>query len=858
MADQIRTNKRTGEVQAMQNGVWVTVKPATSEGPAFSVTKPGDPTLPYKATEARNSAAASEFAPIIQAGEAQKTPFEVEQARLQNDNIRLQMELDRRRSEREDKKANEDKGKPDPQADARRALQDQLDRVSLLYGNDIKGGAPNPIWGRIPFSEGNDAFNTAAQGLANPFMAAFRTPGAGSQSDTELKQFMAANTPEASDTDATITEKIRNIQTRLGGDKMDASTALVAGPGGGERPALAQGVRDEVDPILKGVAARVGSMIANPATTDAQILDFLKKNGVDPANTSIAEPLNYRKTQGFKAWQRKNPGAPYPVGPNFYTKQVPLSPVQNLGNTAAQSGVGAFAIGAAQGVSGNRLDNFANLMGGDGEAINTATQLSRANNPGASFAGDVSGQAISQYLLGRVPGMGWTQKSGIGRLGDDAAYGAYAGSGDEDVGALTGALTNATGGAFGRGAAKLGKGALTGLNNPSLSYLNDAGVPLTIGQMGRGSGGKLGDTIGGIEDRAAGLPVFDAIINSARQRGDEGFNRAAFREMGGSGATGAAGVIEGQGLVSDAYRFLDNTNLPVDAQFAGSQAAVRAGLPSLPGFGREVGAGMDAIDMSARGGSLPGREWQGAVSNTRADRSSIAGQPFARPATGALNEVEDNLMGLAERQGPAGTIDNLTAANRLNGQFQTLAAALDNGPAQARGELFSPSRLDTASRAGARNFGGRSRSMQGNRPFYSLSKAGMEVMPNLTPDSGTAGRSLFYSALPGLIGGGGIGLAAGDGEMQGGAEGASIGAASTVLPTLALMALYSKKGQKGIQKAMLGKRPDVFGQISDRLNSGNMLGKAGRSLLSSRTAGNLGSASLRDLLLYPELDPNNP
>jgi hypothetical protein len=94
--------------------------------------------------------------------------------------------------------------------------------------------------------------------------------------------------------------------------------------------------------------------------------------------------------------------------------------------------------------------------------------------------------------------------------------------------------------------------------------------------------------------------------------------------------------------------------------------------------------------------------------------------------------------------------------------------------------------------------------------------------------------------------------------MQGGAEGASIGAASTVLPTLALMALYSKKGQKGIQKAMLGKRPDVFGQISDRLNSGNMLGKAGRSLLSSRTAGNLGSASLRDLLLYPELDPNNP
>ncbi len=847
MAERIQRNRRTGEIRVVQ---------VPDNAPAFSVTKPGDPTLGYKTVEAKNSAAASGYEPVIKAGEAAKTPYEVEQARLQNENIRLQMQLDRQRGEREDKKANEEKGKPDPAADARRALQEQIDRVNLLHGDGIKGGAPNWIMGRIPdaWNDANARFNAASQGLTNPFMAAFRTPGVGSQSDTELKQFMAANTPDASDSDAKIEEKVRNLQTRMGTDKMDATTALPPGRGDGSKTVLSTDTKDEVDPILKGVASRVGRMIANPAKTDKQILEFLRSNGVDPANTSITEQLKYRKTPDFKAWQRRFPGEAYPIAPSFYTKQVPLSPVQSLGNTAAQSAPGAFAISAAQGVSGNRLDDFANLVGGDGEAINTAMQLSRANNPGASFAGDLTGQSMAQYALSRIPGFRGLQSSMPGRMVEDAVYGAYAGSGEEGGTAIGGAAANVTGGLFGRGVAKVGKSAATGLTNPSLSYLNKADVPLTIGQLGRGSGGKMGDVIGGLEDRAAGLPVFDAIINSARQRGDEGFNRAAFREMGGSGATGAAGVAEGQGLVSDAYRFLDGTTMPIDAPFAGSQAAVRAGLPDLPGYGREVGAGMDAIDMSAKGGVLPGREWQGAVSNTRADRSSIAGQPFARPAVGALNEVEDNLMGLAERQGPAGTIDNLTNANRLNGQFQTLASALDNGPAQARGELFSASRLDTASRAGARNFGGRSQSMQGKRPFYSLSKAGMEVMPNLTPDSGTAGRSLFYSALPGLIGGGGIGLAAGGGEAQGGAEGAGIGAASTVLPTLALMALYSKGGQKNLQKLMLGKRPDAFANISGALNSGNPLAKAGRSLLSSRTAGNLGGASLRDLLLYPELE----
>lgn len=823
-----------GNIYVVQGGV----PRLANGGPNVVMPAAPDPLAPYKLQQEIGQAAAAPYAaPKAQADAT------IAQANAGTAGVVAQAEAqkaqaDAAKAQAELAKLKEEQKKVDPKSGAYAALQQQIDRVTELYRQNLQGGAPNVVHDIIPdfLQPKVDAFDSAAQGLVNPFMAAFKVPGQGSQSDTELKQFLAANTPAQGDSDEVIEEKLRNIQTRLNAEKP------IAEPKPDQQTLATGGTRDEIDPVLKGVAGRLGKMVAAGAS-DGAIREFLKKNGVDPANTNIDAVLQHRKSDEYKAWQRANPGKPYPIGPEFYTNQVPTTGLQDKVGAAVGTAPGAFALNYMQGATGRHLDEIGNLFGGNGEVINTGTQVTQANNPTASFLGDIAGQATAQFALNRIPGL-----SRLGQLGQDAAYGAFAGHGEGNT--LGGIATNAIGGAVGRGAGAVGGAALRGVDaSNSLRYLNDANVPLTLGQMGRGSNSVVGNAIGGLEDRGAGFPIFDAIINSARRRGDEGFNSAAFREMGGSGATGAQGVIQGKGLVDNAYNFLDTAQIPLDAQFAGSQAAVRASLPGLPSFGPEIGKSLDKIDIAANGGVLAGRDWQSALRSAKRNGASIKGKEFSGDAVDALDAVESNLLDLAARQGPPGAAGNLADANKLNMNFRTLTSALDNGPSQARDELFSATRLDTAAREAARKFGGQVKSMSGQRPFYDLTKAGMDVMPNLTPDSGTAGRAIFYSALPGVLGGGvGAGVAAAnEGDAT---QGAGVGFGATMAPTLALAALYSKGGQKGLQKALLGPRPK-WAKDLDKAIKGN---PALRSLFNNRVAGMFGAGAARDIALYPELE----
>jgi hypothetical protein len=380
---------------------------------------------------------------------------------------------------------------------------------------------------------------------------------------------------------------------------------------------------------------------------------------------------------------------------------------------------------------------------------------------------------------------------------------------------------------FGRGAQKSAGGMLSGVKNAALQYLDNRGVPLTIGQIGHGSNNMVGHIIGGLEDRFTGLPGFDAVIGGARKRGEAGFNQAAFREAGGSGATGAPGLAELATNRDNAYSFLNPLNIPLDAPFAGSQAGVRASIPSMAAFGDEVGKGIDQIDRVSSGGVINGRDWQSALRDTRANRASIAGQPFASDAQNALGGVEQNLLDLTARQVP-GSVDKLNAANRLHAQVETLAGALDNGPTQQADQLFTPTRLDNVSRTNARKYGGRLASLTGaNRPFYQLSQSGMEVMPSAVKDSGTAGRMWLVPLTTSAIGGS-VGAATGEDNRIGDGQ---LGAEYGGLLGLAAMGPYSKVGQKIIQKALLADRPDRMVKIGDYLINrapiGGMFGAGG-------------------------------
>jgi hypothetical protein len=193
-------------------------------------------------------------------------------------------------------------------------------------------------------------------------------------------------------------------------------------------------------------------------------------------------------------------------------------------------------------------------------------------------------------------------------------------------------------------------------------------------------------------------------------------------------------------------------------------------------------------------------------------------------------------MDFGARQ-PGSIGQDLAAANAIHANRQIVKTALKSGVAQRSGEMFSPSALNQASVTNTTKFGGLDKALSPDRPFYDLTTAGMKVMPNLTPDSGTAGRLLLYPLIAGA-GGAGLGAATGGEDRAGGAE---TGAGLGLLALAGGAGPYSRTGQKLIQRALLGERPAVIQAIGDRLK------------MARRIGGMFGSSAARDYFLQPEL-----
>jgi hypothetical protein len=150
----------------------------------------------------------------------------------------------------------------DSRAAKLQGLLKQLDRAEGIYRDQIKGGIPNPISGRLfPLSEGNSAFQAAASSAAQQAFSAFRVPGEGPQSDADLRLFTEANRPLPTDTEASIEEKFRAVRSR----------ALA------ELEALGVGVGDTdvVSPLAVSTPTRAAGEGENFLTTDQQ--DLLRR-----------------------------------------------------------------------------------------------------------------------------------------------------------------------------------------------------------------------------------------------------------------------------------------------------------------------------------------------------------------------------------------------------------------------------------------------------------------------------------------------------------------------------------------------------------------------------------------------------
>jgi hypothetical protein len=729
----------------------------------------------------------------------------------------------------------------------------------------------------LPYTA-NQQFDTAAQKSRGIVGQTLGFTGGQLNTPREAEQAVGPFIPQSADRDPVAMDKIASLHelARNGREKAIQILGGVPDENGNVTPVNqtipqppaadplqlsgSGKTRAQIDPVLRAVGSKVGAMLVN-GTSDGKIIQFLHDSGVDPTSTNVAAALKARKGPDFKAWMRYNPGKSYPVGPEFYTKQIPMTGARQLFNKTAATDIGgdvaAGLTASANAISGDRLSSAVGALSGDPQGAQTGMELLRTNHPGSSFAGDLAGQASLEALAGTVPGVRGLMMTRWGRRAGDIGYGAYSGSGDNSndsgVGAAEGGGLGLATGMFGRGAQKVLGHTLTGVRDAGLGYLHSKDIPLTLGQIARGVG-NIGDTgasnvadevgkgVGGIEERLAGLPGLEAWIKTARQRGDVGLNKEAFRQIApGVTGTGADGLVSAKAAETAAYAKLNPVRISVDAPFELGLSTVEQNAKGLAHHAGDVADVVSDIRNQIGNGEMTGKGYQTALQTIRKTRSTLNDDVGGRAAK-ALNDLEERVIELGNRQG-GHVAQDLAEANAIHARRQIVKQASKGAGAQSAGEMFSAKDLNRSAISNTERFGGLDRALSSDRPFYELTSNAMKAMPNLTQDSGTAGRMALLGLLAGA--GGGIGGAIGGLTGEGGAErtgeGSGLGIAGGLTLGSLLAAPYSRGGQRIIQNALLGQRPRKLQSLGDFL------------INNPRLAGLLSQAGGRDYFQQPEL-----
>lgn len=702
------------------------------------------------------------------------------------------------------------------------SLTTQINRVDELYQNGFKEEAYGIISSLGEYLPTNDAaqFNAAGAGLAEQGLAAFRVPGVGSQSDTELRQFVEANRPSSWDRDPAIEEKLKQLRVRV--DATRQAMGLPAAQWRGMEPAAqapaqqvfdgnlggeqlqrsTNGYKTVDNPELAGVKGEYLRRLQAGAPT-AEIIQFLRSAGVN-------DPRILKSAVDQSNFRRKNPNVPiekYNISV-LDDMDVPLSGVEESLNSAAQSAPGAYLMQAGQAASLNTLDDISGAMGGNQERAQIALADAGRSHPAASLAGGISGGVMAAL----------TGEAGLARLGmaagaprallADTAYGAGAGAGaSEDNrlgGAATGGLAGLVGSGIGQGLTR-GAGALaSGVTDPSVGYVAQQQIPMTLGQA-VGRSGKVGAAVKGVEDRLAGLPIVGDVINARRTEGIRAMNSKAFdkalepiNESIGN-QVGEEAVSEANDLVSRAFqKALAGKSAQVDSQFLGDASAAIMRLKTIKrdNLGDEI---VDQIEEATRGyfdpatGHISGEDMQALLGSLREIRQAYRTDPLGKRIGDSVKSVEKAVEGIFERQAPE-VMPDYKAAKAAYRRVSILADAVNRGK-NSEG-VFTSGQLGMSDRGNSVKFDGKMGAASGKSPFQDFQRATQDVLPNRVPDSGTAGRLLVPGAL--VAGGAGVGAATGDAQ-----SGATTGIG---LATLLAM-LYSKRGSAAMAGAFTKRGP---------------------------------------------------
>lgn len=709
------------------------------------------------------------------------------------------------------------------------SLTKQLSDVEGQFNNNFAGQNDRGFAEYLP-TPTNKAFDAAAAGLSEQALGAFRVPGVGSQSDTELRAFVEANRPGASEYDEVNAQRLQNIKTRIDeqraamgmapapwaqqdqqpapalgipatpSDPQRSTKVDITGPGGDGGMTLASGqAKTENDPTLRGVNDRVRKMI-DGGSSPQQIMGYLQSIGLGDGRQGFS-PIG----PGLEAatqWKRQHPGTRYTGLVNIDDRLVPMSGARSMINAAGQSAPGAYAINAADALTMGNLDS----MTGNPELTRAGMAGVSAMNPKSALAGQVTGATLGTLGVGKALGAGSALLGARGAalaspLAADIAYGAGYGAGNNDENRMAGA---AMGGALGFAGNKIGTGAVntlgravSGVTDSAVRNLDAAGVPMTLGQM-VGQSGIGGRMVKGAEDRLSGISVLGDMINARRGEGLKAYNAAEFNRgvapIGGNVTeTGPQGVDQAfnatRGAYGDAVKGVD---IPLDQQYAQELGQAMQTGANLPGsMGEEFGYTMNnRVRPELDGGNITGEAYQAIMQGLKRDKASFAGQPRGYDFGQAIGGVQDATKGMMMRGGGASVVDGLNAADKAYGNAKILQDAVNrarNGSRSGEVNIFTPSQLIDASAASGKFWGGTQGTTR--RPFTGLADDAQKILPNKVPDSGTAGRLL----LPAVLGGG----AAGAGAMGWIDPG-------TAALIAAIAAPQTKIGQKVLQKGLIG------------------------------------------------------
>lgn len=613
--------------------------------------------------------------------------------------------------------------------------------------------------------------------------------------------------------------------SRLQPEGADVSRSLneIAAPGQTQIEA-ATTVKTQDDPRLAGVNEEYRAMLAGGAPA-GDLIRFLRSKGVSDPKVfrSVVEQVKFREA---------NPNVPFE---NYDVEQiddmtVPMGAIEQITTAAAMSPIGAGIINAADAMTLGTMDN----LSADPERTRNAMALSSDLNPNAAFVGQVGG-SLAAMLGGEAALAARGMQAGLGRgMLADGLYGLGYGAGSDESGsrvdgALLGAGAGVVGSAAGQAIVRGIAGAARGVKPGPVTRLADDGQPMTLGQMVSQSG-RVGEAIKGIEDRLSGFPVVGDMVNARRTEGYQAFNSRAFDkalepiEESVGNKVGDEAVEEAHGLVSRAFaRALDGKAVSLDTDYIDAMRSPLGKLRAIKrdGLGEEIVGRIEEATREHMGDDLvlSGEGMQALLEELRDIRLSYASDPLRKKIGDAVRGIEDATVGLFERQAPE-VMPEFRRAQQAYRRLNVVADAV-NRAKNANEQMFTPGQLGMADRANAKKFDGQIRAASGSGEFHNFHKDAQAVLPNKVPDSGTAGRYILGAAA--------LGAAGGAGEATTG-TGGGLGATGMGLMG-ALGLLYSKKGQQGLAKVLIGKRPAA-------------VSNAGRSLQASApTVGRLAGGS---------------